>query len=151
MAVERGDSASARLAFAQVIGRIYDRILEQGCEAVIIAIAQRPDSAEKVQRLQALEILNRRVEQFAEQHNLPEAAMAGRLWATLAMLSAKTVWGHLSATAPMPVHSDTVVVVAFMDDHELMGILGLQAGWTPDLKRIDPDLDLTTTDLGGLS
>ena len=34
---------------------------------------------------------------------------------------------------------------------ELMGVLGLQAGWTADVKRIDPDFDLKATDPGGLS
>jgi hypothetical protein len=34
---------------------------------------------------------------------------------------------------------------------ELMGVLGLQAGWASDLKGIDPDLDLKATDPDGLS
>jgi hypothetical protein len=148
------DAAAARLAFAQVLGRVYDRLFEQGCEPVIKAIAQRPNSSDKLQRFQALEILNRRVEKFAEEHDVPEVAASAHVWTTLARLCAKTVWRNLSATegASVPAPNETSVLVGFVDDAELMGILGLQAGWPPDVKRIDPDLDLTATDLdGGLS
>jgi hypothetical protein len=147
--MDQGEAASARLAFAQVLGRVYDRILEQGCEPVIMAIAQRPDSLEKVQRLQALEILNRRVGQFAEREDVPEVAESAHAWTTLARMCAKTVWRNLAKGASVPAPNETAVLVDFMDDAELMGILGLEAGCTADLKRIDPALDLTTDE--GLS
>ncbi len=149
-----GDAVSARLAFVQVLGRVYDRILEQGCEPVLMAIAQRPDSLEKLQRFQALGILNRNVELFAGQHGVPEVTRSARAWATLATLCAKRVWRNLSAIegAPVPDPDENAVLVDFVDDAGVMGVLGLQAGWTPDLKVIDPDLDLKATDLDeGLS
>jgi len=149
MPAEEDPAASARLALAQGLGRVYDRILDQGCEGLLMAIAQSPDSQEKVERLQALEILNDRVARFAQQNHLTEVASSARVWATLARLTAKSVWGHLAAPGtPTPAANETVVLVDFMDDAELMGILGLQPGWTPDLKVIDPDPDLKATDLG---
>jgi len=140
------------LAFVQAIGRVYDRILDQGCEALLMAIVERPDSMQKVQRLQALEILNRRVEQSAEEHNLPDMAKDARVWSTLFRLTAKAVWSNLGTGAAMPSPNEMVVVIAFMADGELMGVLGFQPDWDADLKGVDPDLDLKATDLDeGLS
>ncbi len=82
----------------------------------------------------------------------PQAASVAHSWADMAYVGSQETWRLLYGTTPMPPPDIFAVVVDFMNDSELMGILGLQPGWTPDLKRVDPALDLKATDLdSGLS
>lgn len=144
MSAEHAGGAAARFAFAQLLGRVYDRTLAGGWEAVITAIAQRPDSMEKLQRFQALQILNHRIETFAEHHGEDEVAGSARVLVVLSRLCAKKVWTRLKyePVAPVPTPDETAVLVAFMADKELMDALGVD---TANVKQIDAGIDMTPT------
>jgi len=61
----------------------------------------------------------------------------------MAEAAAKATWQRLGMSADTFVPADEVgpeVLLDFMDDAELMGLLGLEPGWTADLKGTDEEL-----------
>lgn len=147
------EDAAARFAAFQALSRVFQYLDSEKCESLLLAIGNRPDSLEKVQRFQVVEILNGRVQETAQEYHQPKAASRAKLWTVAAHAGANAVWKRLHAAdvrPPLPSIDEVEVelLIDFMNDAELMGILGLQAGWTPDLKKIDPDLDLKSTDTG---
>ena len=160
MSADNIADANALFAFTQALGRVFDHLTPETSKALLLAIDQREDSPEKLHRFQAVEILMRIVyEDLYENYGHQGAYLAGSCMHS-AQIRSQDVWRRLyggphfiddrSSYAKMPGPTDDTLI-DFVDDPELMAILGLQAGWTPDLKRIDPDLDLKATDLGGLS
>jgi hypothetical protein len=154
---ERAD-ANVLLAFYQALNRVSERLSPETCEALLDALDKRPDSIEKFHLFHAVGLLAGAIadDLFAEFGH--QGAYLARYWTTEANLRASGVWRRLYGGAEvwgaprMPSVNDHSVLADLVDDAELMGILGLQPGWTPDLKQIDPDLDLKATDLDeGLS
>ena len=145
------DDIAAQLALYQAQNRTLNRFSPQTSELLLFTIAERANTPEKVHRFQAVEIFNRAIADHAEKTHRPVAASVAHSWATVAQVGSQETWRLLYGEIPMPAPDIGAVLVDFMNDPELMGILGLQAGWTPDLKVIDPDLDLKANDLGDLS
>ena len=65
----------------------------------------------------------------------------------MAEAAAKATWQRLGKNPSTFTSADEVgpeVLLDFMDDAELMGLLGLEPGWNPDLSGGDKgDLDLS--------
>lgn len=151
--------ANALFAFSQALGRVVDRITPETAKSLLTAIDTRADSLDKLHRYQAVEILTLQIYENLYEICGPEVACVAHSWATSAQEHGRRVWERLHGDTAiddywerlhhypvMPSPDDYPVLVDFVDDVELMGLLRLEAGWTPDLKQIDPDLDLTSTD-----
>jgi hypothetical protein len=145
--------ANVLLAFYQALSRVSERLIPETCKALLEALDKRPDSLEKFHRFQAVGLLTTAIadDLFAQFGH--QGAYLARYWATAANLRANGVWRRLYGDPqffgpPMPSVDDHPVLVDLVDDPELMGLLGLEAGWTPDLKQLDRTLDMTSTEEG---
>ena len=145
MATDGTANASSRFAVFQVLGRVFQHLNSENLQSLLLAIAHRPDSLEKIHRFQALETICRTVQETAVKYERPEAASWANLWAVGARSAARAAWKRLygESAPPMPPAEqlDSTVLLDFMNDAELMRLLGLEVGWTPDLKRADKELD----------
>jgi hypothetical protein len=135
----------ADAAALAALGRVFRALDRVNTQTLLLAIGQRPDSVEKVKQFQAVEVLSRRMLEVAQEARRPVGAEWAQLWATMAHAAAGAVWDRLGMTKEYPLAApdqiDAMVLIDFMNDAELMGILGLEAGWTPDLQRADTELD----------
>ena len=154
MPMRESNDANVLLAFSQALSHVSERLTPTTCEALVDALDKRPDSVEKVHLFQAVGLLITAIadDLFAQFGH--QGAYRARYWAGRAHHSGEAVWRRLYGGpeiwgAPrMPSVDDHPVLVDLVDDPELMGLLGLEAGWTPDLKQLDPAVDMTPTDQG---
>jgi hypothetical protein len=146
------DDGAARSAVNQIMDRVAERFMAQTFQSLVSAIAKRPDTLEKVHRLLAVEHMAFSVSKAAGTYHTRTAHVAGS-WGIALHGEVREVWRRLYGRRPMRNPDQNAMVRELMtNDAELMGILGLEVEWTPDVKRIDPDLDLKATDLDeGLS
>jgi hypothetical protein len=145
MVADGADDAAA----LQALGRVFQALDRENSQGLLLAISRRPDSPEKVQRFQAVEVLSRRMLAAAQEHHRTVGAEWASMWANVAEAAAKATWQRLGGSAGAFTPADQggpEVLLDFMDDAELMGILGLEPGWTADLKQADKELDLKSTD-----
>src|SRR6266566_8880197 len=106
------------------LGRVFKALDRENSQALLLAIGQRPDTVEKVQRFQAVEILSLRMLGAAVEYDRPGAAEWAQLWATMAQAAAGATWQRLGRTASSLTTADQVgveVLLRFMEDAELMG------------------------------
>jgi len=123
----------------EALGRVFQALDRDNSQALLLAIGRRPDSREKVQRFQAVEVLSRRMLEAAQEHHRPVAAEWASVWAGVAEGAAKATWGRLGLSPHALTAADQVgpeVLLDFMEDAELMGLLGLEA------EEPDKELDL---------
>jgi len=138
------DDANPLYAFVQAVRRVMDNWTPENVEALIRTLTKREDSLEKVRLLQVVELLTSRVRDELVKlsgHGL-ESSRANSL-VTRAHSHSHHAWLHLyGERTPMPSADDQWGLLReLVDDAELMGILGLQVGWNPDYKQIDPSLE----------
>jgi len=152
--------ANALLAQYPALGRIVASLTYENVGALLAAIDRRPDTQEKFARFRAIEFLGLRVYEAAYEtvfgspcdneldYTLAEEGRyRGReVWRRLNgdrgpyFIDSDEVYEGIISYANMPMNTDPAVLNGFVNDTELMGILGLEARWTPRAKEINPTL-----------
>lgn len=150
------DDVSSSFAAYLDFARVTAHLTSENGGPLVAAILDRPNSIETVHHLLAVAIYSRVLEERAQEANHPRIASQINEWRMTLEEIVRARWRNLNGVVypndlPLPEVDADSILVEFMRDRELMGILGLQVGWAPDLKRIAPDRDLKGFDPGGLS
>src|SRR5437870_992106 len=92
----------------EALGQVLEHLDRENSQALLLAIGRRPDSVEKVQRFQAVEVLSQTVLEVAQEHHQPVGAEWAQLWARMARAAAGATWIRLGLNASTLTPADQV-------------------------------------------